>query len=157
MRRDVHVLPDVRGHVHAVPEAYHDLGHGGRVRGLQAVREQAVPNVLQAVDLPGDGLGLGGPHGLQEAYAVVEAPEQAVAEVLDSKQGVGGESAEDERRPVRAVVWQRRREAERGHGVHADVSPAPEREDLQDKVEWAGHGARVCFRGVNADGPGIKG
>ena len=143
VRRDFHVLPDVRGHVHAVPEADHDLGYGGRLRGLQAVREEAVPDVLQAVDLPGDGLVLGGPHGLQEAYAVVEAPKQAVAEVLDAEQGVGGESVEDEQRPVSAVVRQGRGEPERGHGVHADVSPAPEREDLEDEVEWGGHGACV--------------
>lgn len=134
LRRDVNVLPDVCGHVHAVPEPQDYLVHGLRVLRLTGIGEQPVANVLQHLNVPVTGEGASVCHGLVKVDVVAEEAYQTLSQVRDVQEDLRGQKGEDQRSPVRAVVRMGRGEAKCCHGVHTNVSPAPEHQNLKRKV-----------------------
>ena len=89
-----HVLHDARGHVHAVPQAKHDLAHGLWVLRLEWVRQQPVADVLQRLNVPVAGEVVSARHGLVEVDVVVEEAQEAVAQVDDAQEDLRGQDSQ---------------------------------------------------------------
>jgi hypothetical protein len=119
---------------------------------LQRGRQQAVRDVLVGHAAHGSDVGPGGGTPRVQFFRLVgvdvniQVREEEASEVPDAREALRGDRLEQERDPVGAEVGRRGRQAEERDGVGAEVAPPLEHQDLDAKVDGAGHGLGFCGR-----------